>query len=186
MAPNGKKRMTVHSEPDAKRQRMHRFEGCYREVFPAFAAFVHQRGGQLDDARDIFQEALLVYYEQVLRHQEAVNHNYLFGICRHLWHRKSRHATRQTAELAPEDIPDPEPFYEEPSTNKLQALLSRVGERCMELLTLFYYHNQTMQQIAHTFGFSGERSATVQKYKCLEKVRDHVHTQKMIYEDFLA
>jgi hypothetical protein len=55
----------------------------------------------------------------------------------------------------------------------------------MELLQAFYYDKLPMNTIAGLFGFGGERSATVQKYKCLEKVRDIVKDKSLTYEDFL-
>jgi hypothetical protein len=42
-----------------------------------------------------------------------------------------------------------------------------------------------MIDIAGRFGFSGERSATVQKFKCLEKVRDTIKSKSLSYEDFV-
>jgi hypothetical protein len=42
-----------------------------------------------------------------------------------------------------------------------------------------------MVKVAQLFGFSGERSATVQKYKCIEKVRETVKQKALTYEDFL-
>jgi len=53
------------------------------------------------------------------------------------------------------------------------------------LLRAFYYDKLSMSKIANRFGFSSERSATVQKYKCLEKVRDLVKEKSLSYEDFL-
>lgn len=44
----------------------------------------------------------------------------------------------------------------------------------MQLLIAFYYDGLSMQDMARRFGFSGTRSATVQKHKCLEKVRAEV------------
>ena len=57
----------------------------------------------------------------------------------------------------------------------LQSLV-RSGRKCMELLKAFYYDHCSMQDIANRFGFNGSRSATVQKYKCLEKVREEIKT----------
>jgi predicted DNA-binding protein YlxM (UPF0122 family) len=55
----------------------------------------------------------------------------------------------------------------------------------MELLRAFYYDKLSMRKIAGQFDFNSERSATVQKYKCLEKVRDIVKEKSLTYEDFL-
>jgi len=56
----------------------------------------------------------------------------------------------------------------------------------MDLLRSFYYDELPLNDIAETYGFSGIRSATVQKYKCLEKVRETVKEKALTYEDFLA
>jgi hypothetical protein len=69
---------------------------------------------------------------------------------------------------------------------KLLAFVKTTGEKCVDLLTAFYYDNDTMQTIANKFGFSGERSATVQKFKCLEKIRNSIKTKSLTYEDFMA
>ena len=55
----------------------------------------------------------------------------------------------------------------------------------MELLRSFYYDQQPLTDIAGKFGFSGVRSATVQKYKCLEKVRETIKERSLTYEDFI-
>ncbi len=54
----------------------------------------------------------------------------------------------------------------------------------MDMLQAFYYDKLNMREIAERFNLSGERSATVQKHKCLEKVREKVKEKSMTYEDF--
>jgi hypothetical protein len=54
----------------------------------------------------------------------------------------------------------------------------------MELLKSFYYDGLPMKEIAVNFKFSGERSATAQKFKCLEKVREAVKKQSLQKTDF--
>jgi len=56
----------------------------------------------------------------------------------------------------------------------------------MRLLNAFYYEKLNMDEIAIRFGFSGKRSATVQKFKCLGKVRQVVRRKSLQYEDFTA
>ena len=71
-----------------------------------------------------------------------------------------------------------------PSTSRLLRYLEAAGKKCMDMLQAFYYDKQNMREIAEQFGLSGERSATVQKHKCLEKVRDKVKEKALTYEDF--
>jgi predicted DNA-binding protein YlxM (UPF0122 family) len=70
------------------------------------------------------------------------------------------------------------------SNNKLLNFLENAGQKCMDMLKAFYYDNLPVRTIAEQFGFSGERSATVQKYKCMEKVRETIKEKALVYEDF--
>ena len=55
----------------------------------------------------------------------------------------------------------------------------------MDILKAFYYDNLPVNKIATLFGYSGVRSATVQKFKCMEKVRETIKEKSLAYEDFI-
>jgi DNA-directed RNA polymerase specialized sigma24 family protein len=162
------------------------FMALYKSVFPGVARYVSKMGGTFDEAKDIFQDALLTWYEKaasdgfVLRSDEKA---YLFGISKKLWLKKHKHNT-QYVPLDGFDIESEEQAAL--SDNKILDFLQTAGKKCMDLLRSFYYDQLPLNDIAETFGFSGVRSATVQKYKCLEKVRETVKEKALTYEDFLA
>ncbi len=110
---------------------------------------------------------------------------YILGIAKHCWAKKNKLDNRFTS------LPDSmtgiamEEDTGTTATGKLFELLHASGKKCMELLRAFYYDKLPMHKMAGLFGFSSERSATVQKYKCLEKVRDIVKDKSLTYEDFL-
>lgn len=161
------------------------FTRLYLKAFPSVAKYISRRGGTFDEAKDIFHDALVIFYERSLRHSIDQNINetaFLVGIAKNLWLKSFRGKTDIT-ELDGIDIAVDSD--ETPSTNRLLHFLEKAGNKCMQLLTSFYYHQQPLQQIAETFGFSGTRSATVQKYKCLEKVRETVKQKALTYEDFM-
>jgi DNA-directed RNA polymerase specialized sigma24 family protein len=156
----------------------------YKKTFPAVARFVSNKGGNMQDARDVFHDALIVFYEK-LQQQEipgASHEAYLLGIARNLWFRKfnsevSKAELDETAGFAADDLPGKE-------QNSILNFLERTGKRCMEMLKSFYYDKQDMEQIRERFGYGSVRSATVQKFKCLEKIREEVKERKLFYEDF--
>jgi DNA-directed RNA polymerase specialized sigma24 family protein len=178
---------TMETE-DVAAERKVLFMQLYQQAFPLVARYVHTMGGSFDEAKDVFQDALVIYYEKLattgvdLQHSEK---SYILGIARHCWAKKYKLNNQYTA------LPDSLAgiAMEEPSGNssaeKLLELLHSSGQKCMALLRAFYYDKLPMQKIASLFGFSGERSATVQKYKCLEKVKDIVKDKSLTYEDFL-
>ncbi len=157
----------------------------YLEVFPMVARYLQRHGADADMARELFQEALLIYYEQIYLGGEQPRSSkkaYLFGIARNLWRKSlvTPHAQQNLKEalvIAEED-------ELKPSQSRLLAYLQFAGQKCLDLLTAFYYDQCTMRDLAVRFGYRSERSATVQKYKCLEKVRDAVKLNGQQYEDF--
>ncbi|MEO6151406.1 MAG: sigma-70 family RNA polymerase sigma factor [Mucilaginibacter sp.] len=166
-------------------QREELFIRLYKKAFPAAANYVRKMGGSFDEAKDVFQDALVIYYEKAVTVPTPVNTSdaaYLLGITRHLWLKKNRE-NNLLQPLDTYECGDKEEHL--PSSDKLMYYLETAGQKCMEMLRAFYYDKLPVKDIATLFGYSGERSATVQKYKCLEKVRDTVKQKALTYEDFL-
>jgi DNA-directed RNA polymerase specialized sigma24 family protein len=162
------------------------FINLYKSSFPNVARYVSKMGGSFDEAKDIFQDALVIYYEKAASGSLSVTTNnekaYLMGIAKHLWLKK-HHADRKEVPLDGFDVECE--AEAQPSVNKILSFLQTAGKKCMDLLRSFYYDEVPLTEVAESFGFSGVRSATVQKYKCLEKVRESVKEKSLTYEDFL-
>lgn len=165
----------------------------YQDAFPLVASHVSRMGGSFDEAKDIFQDALIIYYEKVkysgmvLKHSEKA---YLFGIARYLWNKRYKETSKQlpldqlNIELDEEASPA-DSVYQEISTSRLLHLMQTAGQKCMRLLSAFYYEKLNMEALAGRFGFSSARSATVQKFKCLEKIKETVKEKSLKYEDIM-
>lgn len=157
----------------------------YKSTFPAVARHVSKMGGTFDEAKDIFQDAVVIWYEKAIENKLNLKTNekaYLLGIAKHLWLKKhnenSKHQSIDGFDVAQEK-------EELLSDSKILNFLQTAGKKCMDLLRSFYYDQVPLADIAESFGFSGIRSATVQKYKCLEKVRETVKEKALTYEDFV-
>jgi len=170
--------MQPNSNIPTKRKEM--LVELYQQAFPAVARYVSKRGGSFDEAKDIFHDALIVWYEK----NPSVDNvaGYVVGISKHLWLKKYRESNNEVS-LENQELADEE--YSEISSTRLLNFLERAGKKCMDLLTGFYYDNLPLNDIAEKFGFSGVRSATVQKYKCLEKVRESIKQKALTYDDLV-
>ncbi|MBD1384230.1 sigma-70 family RNA polymerase sigma factor [Mucilaginibacter rigui] len=165
--------------------REHLLMELYKSAFPPLAKYVARMGGSVDDAKDVFQDALVIYYEKAVAGSliTADGKAYLLGIAKHMWFKKFREQNNtfpldDTWEQADET-------EQQICNNKVLQFLETAGKRCLELLSAFYYHKLPMKEAAEQFGYAGERSVTVQKYKCLEKVRDTVKERSLTYADFI-
>jgi DNA-directed RNA polymerase specialized sigma24 family protein len=130
----------------------------------------------MEEAKDLFHDALILYMEKERKadiHITTSPKAYLIGITRILWMQKQR--KRLPSLALNEDWEGPAAMGEE-SKEERTALqwLQVAGQKCLQLLKAFYYDNASMSEVAQRFGLRGSRSATVQKYKCLEKIRNVV------------
>ncbi|MCC3160655.1 sigma-70 family RNA polymerase sigma factor [Hymenobacter sp. 15J16-1T3B] len=153
----------------------------YRRTFPMVERHVRRQGGSAQDAQDVFQDALLVLYEKAVAGTltlTAAPSTLLVAISRNLWRREwQRRQQHPHAELSPaqaDALPDPD--APEPEAASVLEQLARLGERCQNILLSFYYHRQPLEQIAAAHRYGSVRSATVQKFKCLERLRAAVRT----------
>lgn len=158
----------------------------YKSAFPAVAKYVARLGGSFDDAKDVFQDALVIYYEKAVAGKLCAQNDkaYLLGIAKNLWFKKFRDGI-DLQPLHDHLLNIADEIEDQISSNKVLRYLQTAGKRCMDLLSAFYYHKQPMKEVAEQFGYAGVRSVTVQKYKCLEKVRDTVKQQSLTYADFI-
>jgi DNA-directed RNA polymerase specialized sigma24 family protein len=60
---------------------------------------------------------------------------------------------------------------EDNQVKQAEKVLNELGERCRELLLLFYNGGIRLKDIARKMGYSSEATAKNQKYKCLEAAR---------------
>ena len=164
-------------------ERQKLFTHLYKTAFPATARYVSRLGGSFDEAKDVFQDALVVYYEKMVAQSLPENNiGYLVGTAQKLWLQRYRESNRQTplndTDIAMDDD-------QKPAEKRLLHFLSTTGKKCMDLLKGFYYDQAPLTELAGLFGYSGVRSVTVQKHKCLEKVRETVKQKALSYADFM-
>ncbi|WP_460894469.1 RNA polymerase sigma factor [Rufibacter soli] len=155
----------------------------YKLHFPMVLFFVQSNNGTEDDAKDIFQEAVIVFYEKIRARQLELNcqiKTYLYSICRRLWLKRLSRNSRFShgmmedteAELAPEADPDAD--VAEQNELKFEAManaLAQLGEPCKSLLEDFYIQGLAMPEITQKFGYNNVDSAKNQKYKCLMRLK---------------
>jgi DNA-directed RNA polymerase specialized sigma24 family protein len=159
-------------------------ERVYQPAFLQVARYLRNHGGSFEMARDIFHDALAIYCEQYQVGKPIESEvNYITGIAKHLW---LRHCKRHVQDVGLNENLVAVALPPEPTLNevRLLTLLERTGRRCMDLLVSFYHEGLSLEKISERFQFSNQHSASVQKYKCLEKVREVMKTKSIAYEDF--
>lgn len=155
--------------------------------FPLMQKMIRTNGGSRQDAEDIFQEALIILCTQVREKDlqlTAKLSTYLFSICRYLWKDESKKRKRHLLQAFETGLTDAEKQALErlreadKRASLAEKVLLELGERCRELLLLFYNGSMKLKDIAAHMGYSSENTAKNQKYKCLEAAKNRLKELK--------
>lgn len=156
----------------------------YSLYFDSIVQYILHNKGTIEDAKDIFQDAMMIIYEKSQQDDFELQyglHTYLYTICRNTWLKKLRKKTDEGVSL-PENLEliAEDTFEEEILWREKEKLYRRkfkeLGENCQKVLEL-YLKKMSMEDIAKKMGFSSTGYAKKRKYKCKNQLL------KLIQED---
>ena len=163
-------------------------EKCLQQLYRHMGmvkSWVGQNNGNEDDALDVFQEAIIVFYKNVMggnyKLQSKIS-TYLFEVSKRQWlnqlNRRKKYENRQSEvgvlQEGHESI-NPEITRKGPNLKEyLEKALTKIGEPCKSVLEATIFLGMRMEDIAEKFNYSSARSASQQKLRCLQKLRGEV------------
>ena len=152
------------------------FQLLYK-LWPQFEGYVKNQGGSKEQAEDIFQEAILIFFKKLQEQNfqfEGSLKTYLFNTAKYMWWRenKGKKEVEAVADFLGDDSEEIELALEkEAKIQKAENAIESLGEKCKQILEAFYYQGLKMVEIAKKFGYGSPKTAKNQKYKCLERAR---------------
>lgn len=154
-------------------------ETLYKENFNLIQAMVLNNNGSAEDAKDIFQEAMVVLYQKVQSGTFELNcrvQTFVYSVCRRLWLKRlmqqSKYSLHENAEelvVVDEEVGEHE--KRDAEFTLMEKAMGNLGEPCKSLLEAFYFQKRNMQEIAGDFGYTNPENAKTQKYKCLVRLK---------------
>ncbi len=163
-----------HWQDNVRKNREAFFHRLYQAAYTGVARWVAGQGGTKEETEDVFHDALILVFEKSLEGQ--LDHvldpkAYVGGVCKRLWWERRRQDSRYVALVPGRELQAEAKIPSASLQSKVWSYLESSGSRCLEILQAFYYFRWPMEEIAAQLGYRNARSATVQKYKCLEKVK---------------
>lgn len=169
-------------------------ELLYKNVFPKVRNYISSRGGIKDDANDIFQDALLFFYNQIVakefNEEKYKVYGYLFRLSINRWLNKLKKHNRMTLvdTLADNQYDDKngEDYMSIDFLNKeenlIKSLFSSLGDKCIELLNCTIYSSLLLEDIALRMGFASVGAVKMQLKRCKEKLYKEIEKKPEIIE----
>ena len=154
-------------------------EFLYKENFHAIAYFIYNNNGTEQDAKDICQESVILFYEKIRGNTLELNcsiKTYLYSVCRRLWLKKLYYKSKFTNK--PDNFDDlfsaeehSEAEEKEKDFARMEESMSGLGEPCRTILEDYYVNKLSMTEICEKFGYTNADNAKNQKYKCLMRLK---------------
>jgi RNA polymerase sigma factor (sigma-70 family) len=152
----------------------------YVAYFPMVLQLIINNNGTADDAKDVYQEAIIVLYNKIKSGKFELSSKlktFLYSVCRKLWLKRLSQLSRYGGDI--KDFEDHMPMEEESDMHagrelqftKMEGALQLLGEPCKTIIEDFYIHNHSMQDICERFGYTNADNAKTQKYKCLQRLK---------------
>jgi len=165
-------------------------ETIYKDNFNMVLAFILNNNGSYDEARDIFQEAMIALYQKAKSDSFVLTSQiktYVYSICRRLWLKRLQQLGKTTNGIENFEaiaVEDDVEIHERRNAELgiMDRALNSLGEPCKSLLEAFYIERKSMDQIALLFGYTNADNAKNQKYKCLMRLKKLFFSQYNIGE----
>ena len=149
----------------------------YKDYFPGIKRFIENNSGNTEDARDIFQEAILIVYRKLKMNELILTgsfKNYLYSVCKLLWlkqlekRKKSKTSNGSNFNPGLDFIDDVTDLKEQNDRYRLYwQHFEGLGDDCQKVLRLFL-DKVPLKQIADIMGYSSEQYAKKKKFQCKE------------------
>jgi RNA polymerase sigma factor (sigma-70 family) len=155
-------------------------EAIYRDNYAMVQSFVLNNSGNTEEARDLFQETMIVLYEKAVSGRFELHcqlKTYIYSVSRRLWLKRLQQLQRfiPGTPAIEETVPVEEELEDHEKRNAdfilMEKAMNTIGEPCKSLLNAYYLQKKNMQEIAADFGYTNADNAKTQKYKCLMRLK---------------
>lgn len=160
----------------------HSLEVIYTKNFKSVEHYIITNNGRSDDAKDIYQEAILAAWLNVKEGKFTPQNSsslggYIFQISKYKWlDRLKSKAYKSTMRIErDEQIDQPEEEIgeseiQESRIDYLKELYAQLDEKCKEILQRFYYEKKNLETIGEELNYDAGTVKTL-KYRCMKKLK---------------
>lgn len=162
----------------------------YSSCFPVIHRMVINNSGDDHDARDVFQEALIIIYRKLKENSLQLScsfNTYLYSLCRHNWLNQLRRKGNMESIVNEADEPytiEPE-IFEEIERNERLKLYRRkfqeLSDDCKQVIRMFL-NNVPLKEVTKQMGYRSEQYTKNKRFRCKMALIKKIQTSKTYTE----
>ena len=165
------------------------------EIYSKFSAsilkLVQQNNGTMEDARDVFQESIIILLKKAKKGDFYLTSSFLtyfYAVCRNVWWKMLKKNHNNTVTIEPElglmDSSDIEADVLKRERHQFYLKkLETLSASCRQVLEL-HIQGKRIREIVQIMGFSSEGYARKRKFKCKEQLLNRIK-QDALYAEFV-
>ncbi len=162
----------------------------YKKYYNLVLKLVVNNSGTSDAAQDIYQETIIVLFENVKKPQFELScqlQTYIYSVAKRLWLKQLKKKGHifliredEDGEIA--DVSEDLSIHhqKELDFDRVAQSLESLGEPCATLIQDFYVRKLNMEEIAEKFGYTNSDNAKNQKYKCLQRLKKYFFDKTIV------
>lgn len=150
----------------------------YQENYPAIKKHIINNNGNDQDAKDIFQDAIVIVYYKTKEDNFSLNcdfSTYLYSICKLLWLKELRNKRdinvidSEIEELLSYKVVDLEDDVISDRYSVYHKHIKELSYDCQKVLRMFY-DGVELKEIAKIMGYKNEHIVRSKKFRCKERL----------------
>lgn len=163
------------------------YKELYKSVFPSCSHLILNNNGTMRDARDLFQESLMVLVKNLRKEDFQLTchiKTYIYSIMRNLWLKRLGKQNKGGLSLEIDEPSDMEYIIiqedelaakqeKEKQLDLVAAVLKDFKEDCKKLLTAFYFQKRSLKEIAKMMDYT-DQFIRVKKVRCMDALKKKV------------
>ncbi len=146
----------------------------YDTYYPIIEGYIIHNQGTRDQAKDVFQEAMIIVYKKVKSGKLELSckfGTYLYAICKNIWIQERKKYLLRAEKLRQQPLvvhdpgPADDPLLQNHLTDIFNKHFSELSEDCQKILSMFF-NNFTVEDIRIAMNYKDLHHAADRKYRC--------------------
>lgn len=147
----------------------------YNHTLKKVKSYILNNSGSLDDANDIFQDAVIIFFKSVLENKFESNASvdaYIFTISKNLWintakrKRKLVHVDIEDQHISTNSDSQLDTIISKEKRTAIDVAYNKLDEGCRKMLGLIAYEKLSMKELKEKMELTSENAAKTMHYRC--------------------
>lgn len=161
----------------------------YEDSFPSCSGLVLKNSGTMEDAQDVFQEAILVFIKKLKNPDfklTSSSSTFMYAVVRNLWLKQLRKRGKRALLIIDDEekhlqLPDLSDLEEvekrEEQHLAVEAAMRTLSKECQSIILHYYFNKLALGRIAELLDYS-KNFIKVKKKRCMDALKAKVFVQE--------